>query len=276
MSSVVTNLKIGFLGAGNMAQAIIRGMLSSGTFQKQNIFASNRTERKLTKLVSDYGIQALTSNEDLIETCEVVILSMKPQDLPEAIEPMAASFNENHIVISLAAGLPLSRLKSMLPNVKNIVRVMPNTPIALNKGVVGYSILGDKESIGVIVEDIFSSSSLVFSVSEGDEFEALTVAASSGVGFLYELMIYWQEWLEEHNFNKEDARDLTVQTFLGTALMAEANRNLKLDELQKKVVSKQGVTAAGLESIRELEVERALRYSFQKSVLRDRELGGGK
>ena len=272
-NSLIANLKIGFIGSGNMAQAIIRGMLSSGDIKAKNIFATNRTERKLLKLVDELGINGLENNESLIDQCDVVLLAMKPQDLSEAIEPISSSFDQHHIVMSLAAGISLHQIKGLLPNVSNIVRVMPNTPVALNKGVVGYSYFGDKENVSAVVEDIFSPSGIVFPVEEGEQFEALTVASGSGVGFIFEIMIYWQEWLEEHGFTKEDARKLTVQTFLGTAGLAEVSPNMDLNELQNKVVSKKGVTAAGLDSIQELEVERALRYSFEKAVLRDRELG---
>ena len=110
-------------------------------------------------------------------------------------------------------------------------------------------------------------------VDEDESFEALTVASSSGIGFVFELMIYWSEWLEERGFSKEEARDITVQTFSGASVLAETSQNLDLTELQKKVVSKKGVTAAGLNSIRELDIERCLRISFEKAVLRDREIG---
>ena len=86
-------------------------------------------------------------------------------------------------------------------------------------------------------------------------------------------MMYWQEWLEEHGFSSEEARKITVETFLGGALLASQQEETSIEDLQRQVVSKKGVTHAGLESMRELEVERALRYSFEKAVLRDRSLG---
>ena len=85
-------------------------------------------------------------------------------------------------------------------------------------------------------------------------------------------MLYWQEWLEEHGFASHVARKMTVETFLGAALLASENKDAPIDDLLSKVASKKGITQAGLESMRELEIERALRYSFEKAALRNQEL----
>ena len=89
--------------------------------------------------------------------------------------------------------------------------------------------------------------------------------------FLY----YWKEWLEEHDFDPKIAQAMTVQTFLGASEIATKNSETSLLDHQARVTSKKGVTWAGLDSMRELEVERALRYSFEKAVLRDKEIGRG-
>jgi pyrroline-5-carboxylate reductase len=91
------------------------------------------------------------------------------------------------------------------------------------------------------------------------------------VGFVFELMIYWKEWLEEHGFAPELAQKMTVQTFLGASVLADGAGE-SLEDLQNRVTSKKGITAAGLDSLRELEVERLLRYSFEKAAIRDKEL----
>jgi pyrroline-5-carboxylate reductase len=98
------------------------------------------------------------------------------------------------------------------------------------------------------------------------------VACSSGTGFIFEMMLYWQEWLEEHGFDGEVARRMTTETFLGASLLATQSKE-SIDELQARVTSKKGVTAAGLQSMRELEIERALRISFEKAAMRNKEIG---
>jgi len=86
------------------------------------------------------------------------------------------------------------------------------------------------------------------------------------------MMMYFQDWIEERGFEPDVARKMVVETFLGAAKLAAVNPDQSLEDLQNKVTSKKGVTAAGLESMREFEIERALRYSFEKAALRNQEL----
>jgi pyrroline-5-carboxylate reductase len=264
---------IGFIGTGNMGQAIIRALVNTNKIPAERIFATNRTQGKLQKLVEQMGIRALVNNEELLEHCDVVIISVKPQDFISGIEPISSAFGLNHTVISLMAGVSLRTLKKAMPNVRNLIRAMPNTAALINKSVVGFCLAESAKGMEGVAEDLLSALGTVVQVEEGEEFEALTVSCSSGIGFVFELMIYWQEWLEEHGFEAEIARAMTVSTFLGASLLADQAPETALQELQNRVVSKKGVTAAGLDSMRELEIERALRYSFEKSVLRDREIG---
>lgn len=273
MKALLQSKKYGFIGAGNMSQAIMHAWISSGALKPENIYATNRSEGKLHRIAEQLKINPLSMNEELVDQCDVVVLAMKPQDLTAAVEPIASSFNDSQIVISLAAGIGFKTLTKVLPNVQRIVRIMPNTPARIRQAVVGYALAPQAQGLQAFVEDLFDPIGLVVQVNEGEEFEALTVSCGSGVGFVFELMDYWQEWLEEHNFDAETAKQMTIKTFLGAAMLADESKDQSIHELQNKVVSKKGVTAAGLSSMRELEVERALRYSFEKAVLRDRDLG---
>lgn len=272
MVSFQRSLKIGFIGAGNMAHAMIKGMVQSGKVNPGKIYVSSRTSQKPQKLRELYNIQVCEQNEEIVETCDVVILAMKPQDLRATIEPMRSVFNDKQIIISLAAGLRLETLEKILPQCR-IIRLMPNTPSLIQKGSIGC-IVDDEgdEFLRDLVEDLFSCLGSVYHLDTEEQFESFMIACSSGTGFIYELMMYWQEWLEERGFDEAVSRRMTQEVFLGAALMAQANIDQGLEELQDKVTSKKGVTAAGLDSLRELEVERALRLSFEKADLRNREL----
>lgn len=263
--------KVGFIGVGNMAQAIIKGLIEGKVLGPTSIFGSNRSAGKLQKMAESYGIRSASTNEELVESCDVVILSTKPQDLAAAIDPIAASFSDKQIVISLAAGVTLDTLEQKLPECR-IVRLMPNTPSLIGRGVIGYVTNSDDDFINTLVEDLFSSLGYVLRVEDETQFEALTVSCSSGTGFVFELMMYWQDWIEERGFEPEVARKMTVETFLGASLLAAQSNGTPLEDLQSKVSSKKGITAAGLQSMRELEIERTLRYSFEKAALRNQEL----
>lgn len=270
---VLMGKKLGFLGCGNMAHVLMTSMVKSGTVDPKDIWASNRSPRKLENAVNTLGINKADSNDELLEKCDIIVISVKPQDYQDAIEPIASQFEEDHIIVSLAAGISLLALKKLFYKSSNLIRLMPNTPAKIGKGVLGIACAHTATHLRPLMESLFSAAGEIVHVEEGEPFEAVTVGAGSGVGFVFELMLYWQEWLEEHGLSPEEARLVTVQTFLGASELASASESMSLDELQRKVVSKKGVTAAGLDSMRELEVERAMRYSFEKAVLRDRELG---
>ncbi|MCB9073285.1 MAG: pyrroline-5-carboxylate reductase [Bdellovibrionaceae bacterium] len=261
--------KLGILGVGNMGQAIIKALIDSGTFAASRIHFSNRSSGKIEKVKRLYDINAHTTNEELVDNSDILIIAVKPQDLEEAVEPCRSSFRKDQIIISLAAGVEFKLLRRLIPE-GHLTRVMLNTPVFVRKGVVGF--LSENDLYEEPLRELLSPLGAVIKLEDGDPFEAFTVASSSGTGFIFELMSYWQDWIEEHGISTEEARQIVVQTFLGTAAMAEASQET-FEELQNKVTSKKGMTAAGLESMRSLEIEGLMRMSFSKAAQRYRELG---
>ncbi|MEY4615795.1 MAG: hypothetical protein RJB66_755 [Pseudomonadota bacterium] len=270
--TLVEHLKIGFIGAGNMTNIISSRLFETQTVKPQNTSMSNRSPGKLLKIKERWPIHIANTNEEVVDACQIVFLAMKPQDFITAIEPIASLFREDQIIISLLAGVPIENLEKVLPN-SRLVRVMPNTPSALGKGVVGYC-LGDPHDDGAssLVEELLAPLGYVVPLEEGEMFDTLLVASSSGTGFVLELMAYWQDWIEERGFSPDVARRMTVDTFLGASMLAGHEEQVSFEELQNRVTSKKGVTAAGLESMRELELERVLRLSFEKAWMRNQEL----
>lgn len=270
MNPLLKTQKIGFLGAGNMAQAMIKGLIEGGIPAK-NIFASNRSEGKLHKLAETFKISAVSSNDELIDRCDIVILAVKPQDLLTALEPVTRAFDANKIVISIAAGIRMENLERYTQGAR-LARVMPNTPSLIGRGVIGYLLNDDDDgALESTVEDLCTPLGRVIKVADEDQFEALMISCSSGTGFVFEMMMYWQDWIEEHGFSPEEARLMTIETFVGASLLAAQARE-GVEDLQARVTSKKGVTAAGLQSMRELEIERALRISFEKAAMRNKEM----
>ncbi len=265
------HLKIGFIGLGNMAQNIIQGLLEQNVATPQQVFGSNRSPGKLQKVVDHWKIQGLKTNEEVIDAADVIILATKPQDFASAIDPVISSFLPHHIVLSLAAGITLQALQKKIPQAR-VVRVIPNIPTQIKNGVIGYFSSENENSIDLVVEDLFQPLGSVFKMENEEQLEALMISTSSGVGFVYELMMYFADWIEERGFDTPTARKMVVDTFLGASQLASQHPETSLEELQNKVASRKGVTAAGLESMRESEIERLLRISFGKSVLRNQEL----
>ena len=267
----IIKYKVGFIGFGNLAHSLAKGWIEKGVLAKEQIFASNRSQGKLAKAKSDLGIQTFGTNEEVIDTCDVLILSMKPQDLRDAVEPLVSSFRPEQLVISLAAGIYLRDLEKKAPHAR-WAKVLTNTPVSVHHGVVGYLVSQPDQAREILIEDLFSPLGRVFSMDNEEQMEALLVSCSSGTGFVMELMMYFQDWIEERGISPEVARAMVVETFLGSALLASQAAKVPLDELQSRVVSKKGTTAAGLESMTDTELERGLRISFEKAALRNQEL----
>lgn len=264
--------KLGFIGAGQLAQSIMRALLDTKTLEPADIYASNRSEARLDKVVEKFGIHRCNSNEKLVESVDIVIIATKPQDIVAAIEPVTTVIDEDKIIISLAAGFDLHKLKKLLPNNKKIIRLMTNTPVKISQAVVGYAMTDEALLFEDDLKSLFSPLGVIMPIPDGESFQAFTIASASGTGFILELMQYWQEWIEGYGIESDLARKITVQTFLGTAALASKQSQMSLEELQSQVTSKKGTTATGLDSMRENEIERLLRLSFEKAVLRDSEL----
>ncbi len=268
---MLKHLNVGFIGTGNLAQAMMKGLIESQTLEKTKIFASNRSTGKLQKVAEVLGIQTVNNNEAVIEKCPIVILAMKPQDLIAAVEPLGSIFDNDQIVVSLAAGIEFDRLAKLMPRCR-LVRVMANTPSIIRRGVLGFCLKAPDGAVEALMEDLLKPLGYVVRLEEGDSFEALTVSCAAGTGFVFELMIYWQEWIEERGIDPVTARKMTVETFLGASLLASQSEASSIEDLLHKVTSKKGVTEAGLQSMQELEIERALRYSFEKAAIKNQEL----
>lgn len=269
---LLKSMKIGFIGAGNMTQALVKRMVESKEIKPDHILVSNRTEGKLLKLSEQFHVQTRSHNQEIIAECDVVILAVKPQDFSTALEGLTGHFNENQIIISLAAGIPFDSLEKQIPSGR-LVRLMPNTPSLIGRGVIGFMSLDETdEFVTSLMDDLFGSLGYVLEVETEDQFDALMISCSSGTGFIFEMMMYWQDWIEERGFSPEVSRKMTVETFLGASLLAAQSAGTEIEELQSRVTSKKGVTAAGLSSMRELEIERTLRISFEKAAMRSQEI----
>lgn len=269
---LLKSMKIGFIGAGNMTQALVKGIVESKEIKADHILVSNRTEGKLIKLSEQFHVQTRSHNQEIIAECDVVIIAVKPQDFTTALEGLTGQFNENQIVISLAPGIPFDSLEKQIPSGR-LVRLMPNTPSLIGRGVIGFICLDETdEFVTSLMEDLFGTLGYVLEVENEDQFDALTISCASGTGFVFEMMMYWQDWIEERGFSPEVARKMTIETFAGASMLASQSSGIDIEELQSRVTSKKGVTAAGLDSMRELEIERTLRISFEKAAMRSKEI----
>lgn len=262
---------LGLIGLGNMGQAILSAWMKSQTLRPDQVVVHNRTPGKAKKMVDRFGVTVLDTPEAVVERSDIIVLATKPQDLLTLIEPLRNMVHSEKTVVSMAAGISLQTLRKYLPD-PQWIRIMPNTPVFVQKGVIGFCLSRPNIVLEKLTQKLFSPLGHVILAEEGEEFSALTVASASGTGFILELMQYWQDWVAENGVDPDSARKIVIETFLGTAQLAASEMDQSFEQLSARVASKKGVTAAGLESMRELELEGIIRMSFNKALMREHEL----
>ena len=255
-----------------MAQNLIRGYLNCSNIKAQNIFISGRNPKKTNQLAKELKAQALLDNEELLEKADIVFLCVKPQDCQQAIEELVPQWDKRRTVLSIIAGVSFRQLKKWGLRSRRLARLMPNTNVCAGQGLLPFCSLEKQESLNSFVEELLSPLGQTLVLEEEKQLDSLTVACASGSSFVLEFMEYWQEWLADEGFTKDQARELSLKTFLGTSLMAEKRTDKSFSELQQEIVSKKGVSQAGLKNMRELELERILRLSFEQAQLSLKEI----
>ena len=271
MPDIFSHLSYGFIGAGSLCQALLQGFLHKTRLPKERFFLSSRNLSRLNKVAERFSVRAVSGNEELVAGSQLVFLCIKPEDLVSVIEPLSNQFNQHHTLISFLAGVPLSELKKLLPQVNRLVRVVPNTAASVGEGIFAYSLDQSNSGLEAFIEELFSPLGPVLKMRE-ENLSAFTVAASSGLAFVLEFMQYWNEWLENHQFSPQLARQISTQTFLGASLLAKEFPKKSLSHLQLQVASKRGMTAEGLKSLNEAQMDSILHYAFERCALREKAL----
>lgn len=257
----------GFIGGGNMAEALIKGMTSRGI--KDIVVSEPREERRL-ELQKIYGIKATESNVEVVTACDIIILAVKPQNMGPVLKEIADAVTGNKTVVSIAAGITLSYLESMLKT-KRIIRVMPNTPALVQEGMSVMSLCGCFHGKEVdIVKGILMSVGRVLTLPEG-LMNAVTALSGSGPGFIAFFVEALIESGEKMGLSKSDASALAIQTLLGTARLLDTG--ISPGNLRIMVTSPGGTTAAGLKVFEEKGLKPLFNDALQAAKDRAEELG---
>jgi pyrroline-5-carboxylate reductase len=237
--------KIGFIGAGNMATALIKGLLESGVYKKDQIIASDKQDAAIKNISEQFGLTCCPTNQELVRGCSIVVLSVKPQSIREVLEEIKGDIRDDHLLISIAAGIPLSMIQDIIGKDIALVRVMPNTPALVQKGV---SALASGKWAGpqhmAEARAIFNSVGKTVQVPE-QMMDAVTALSGSGPGYVFRIMECMVDAGVAVGLESQAALDLVVETFLGAAYLAKESGH-SLARLREMVTSPGGTTAEGL------------------------------
>jgi pyrroline-5-carboxylate reductase len=258
----VSSPNITFIGAGNMASSIIGGLVAKG-YEASNITASDPYEESLTKLKNVAPVNTTNDNNQAIANADIVVLAVKPQTMKAVLQELAAVAQaKKPLIISIAAGITSNSIDQWLGGNMSIVRCMPNTPSLVQAGATALhanALVNDRQRNHA--DNILAAVGTILWVEDEAALDAVTAVSGSGPAYYFLVMEAMQAAGEALGLSSEQAKQLTLQTALGAAKIAQAS-DVDAAELRRRVCSPGGTT---IEAINIFEQE-GLRDTFMRAM----------
>ncbi|MDP4534001.1 pyrroline-5-carboxylate reductase [Marinobacter salarius] len=267
-----TSPTISFIGAGNMASAIIGGMLDSG-FKAANIWVSAPDDNHLQSIRKQFGVSVTTDNRYCAEQADMVVLAVKPQVMASVCADIAPVVqNTRPLMVSIAAGLEASTLDEWLGGGLPLVRVMPNTPSLVGKGAAGlYANDQVKEKQKTMVESVFNSIGSALWVDDESLLHAVTALSGSGPAYFFLMLEALEEAATNAGIAGETARALAIQTMAGAAEMAGRSEH-DPGQLKRNVMSPGGTTEQAIQTFEEGGMRDLVKKAYSAAYKRSGEM----
>ncbi|MCF7972606.1 MAG: pyrroline-5-carboxylate reductase [Phycisphaerae bacterium] len=243
---------IGFIGAGNMAEAILQGIISAGVYDPKDVSVSDIRSDRLAQLASLYQVMTSASNAEVAARSDVLVLSVKPYVLDEALASIQGHVKAQAVIVSIIAGKRVSDITAVLGDVP-VIRVMPNTPALINEGASALYANDKARDHIQAVETLFACVGQAVTVDSETLMDAVTAVSGSGPAYYYLLMEKMIEAGVAMGLTPDLARILVLQTAKGACLLASQadSRGETPAELTRKVATPGGTTEAALNAFKE-------------------------
>lgn len=268
--------KIGFIGCGHMASAIIKGILSSGFFSADAVIASEMSEEFAQNRAKELGITVITDNKILAKDCDVIILATKPNAITDVLnnikEELLNELSGDKLIVSIAAGVSTKTMEDAIGKEIAVIRVMPNAGAMILEGMSGI-VKGKfaKEEQVKFVEELFSKIGKCIVVEE-DKIDILTAISGSGPAFFYKTINEIARAGEKLGLDYEKALLLSIQTAIGSAkIMLESD--LTPEELVERIATKGGCTEVGVNFMNEQKTDELFYELITKTAQKAKGLG---
>ena len=267
--------KIGFIGGGNMAQALAKGLLSTG-LPKSSIHIVEVNLESLAQWRAQ-GISANASPDEALAQCDIWVLAVKPQVMSEVMAQVKPFLKNHTLLLSIAAGITMASISQWLGEGGRhwpfVVRCMPNTPSLIGAGAMGLTALGTvTESQKQAAHAIMESVGLVVWVDSDDEIDAVTALSGSGPAYVFRFIEALIDGGIALGLSPEQARSLALATLSGATQLAQGSDE-PLATLRERVTSKGGTTAAALDVLAENHFYETIQQAMQAAHKRAGELG---
>ncbi|MGD6802846.1 pyrroline-5-carboxylate reductase [Rossellomorea vietnamensis] len=264
--------KVAFLGAGNMAEAMISGMVESNAIPTEQIIVSNRSNQgRLQELKAKYDITAMTKDKLNFEEIDMLILAMKPKDIDAVLESIRDLVSPHTVVLSVLAGITTEHMEEGLPQGQKVIRVMPNTSSMMRESATAIAAgeyTADEDM--KLAEELLNSIGEVYTIQE-EKMDIFTGIAGSGPAYFYYLMEHIEKAGKDSGLEPEVARQIGAQTILGAAKMI-MEREETPAQLRQNVTSPNGTTAAGLDALEKFGGGEAIAQAVKGAEKRSKEI----
>lgn len=271
--SISIPFNVGFLGAGQMATALANGWLKAGLVSANTLRASDPYAEARGKFQQATGGSTSVDNLDIVKHSQILILAVKPQMMAPLLAEISGHIREDHVIISIAAGLTLKKLADGLLANHRLIRVMPNTPCLLGESAAAFAAgPGARPEDTTLVERLFNAVGKAFAVPES-QLDAVTGLSGSGPAFVYVMIEALADGGVRMGLPREIALTLAAQTVLGSAKMVLETKQHP-GALKDAVASPGGTTIAGLHALERGGVRAALMDAVEAATKRATELGG--
>lgn len=263
-------MKICFIGGGNMARALIGGMLKRG-YAPSKMRVVEVEEERCAALHREFAVRATTNLADAVSYCEIVLLAVKPQQLRGVCADLLPLMN-GQMVISIAAGIRTQDIARWL-DTQNVVRAMPNTPALIRQGVTGlYAMPQVPEQEREQAESILEAVGSTLWVEDESRLDGVTAISGSGPAYVFYFIEAMQQAARELGLDDLQARQLVLDTFIGAARLADASQE-DVATLRARVTSKNGTTERALLSMEANRVRAHIIAAAHAAAARSKELG---
>ena len=262
---------IAFIGGGNMATAMARGLATLSPAPRLTISTPNPAKHAALQAL---GASTTTDNATAIIGATVVVLAIKPQKAAEVVPALAATWQPHQVLISILAGTPSAKLASWLPVGTRIVRAMPNTPLAIGQGMVGICAGAHAEAADLAAaEAVFAPCGKVLRVADESRMDAITAVSGSGPAYIFRFAEALLAGAQALGFTSEEAALLVGQTLQGSTNYLLAQGVPQAGLLRQQVTSPGGTTAAALRVVDEADLPGLWTRALAAAEARGRELG---
>lgn len=264
--------KIAFIGAGNMARAIIIGLVNSSVLAK-NIIVANPSSEKRLQLANEFGVQQTSDNIEAANFADIVVLCVKPHFICDVCQQLTDALDiSNKLFVSVAAGTTVAQIQQALNSNAALVRVMPNTPSQLGLGMSGMFASPEVNTEQKAASDkLMSAVGKVIWLESESKINDIIAVAGSAPAYFFLFMEAMEKQAQTLGFTAEESRMLVQQTALGAAQMVEHN-NAAISTLRENVTSKGGTTFAALEQFKKDGIEKMVSNAMNAAVARAEEM----